>query len=62
MMSHELQPVAISISVITTVLCLPLHYIEFATCNLYNNKLVKSTNQFLQCRSMTVLYYTADNQ
>ena len=36
--------------VVKTVLRLLLHYTNFSTCNLYNNILVKSTNQFLQCR------------
>ena len=36
--------------VIKTVLYLLSHHIKFATCSLYNNILVKSTNQFLQCR------------
>ena len=35
--------------VIKTVLYLLSHHIKFITCNLYNNILVKSTNQFLQC-------------
>ena len=35
--------------VVKTVLRLLLHHTKFATCNLYNNILVKSTNQFLQC-------------
>ena len=37
---------------IKTVLCLLLYHAKFATCNLYNNILVKSTNQFLQCMMM----------
>ena len=31
------------------MLCLLLHHTKFAIGNLYNNILVKSTNQFLQC-------------
>ena len=53
--------VAGGISAIKTVLCLFLHHTKFTTYNLYNNILVKSTNQFLQCTytcyiRITILY------
>ena len=40
-------------SVIVTVLCLLLYHTNFAT---YNNILVKSINQFLQCICIIIIY------
>ena len=40
-----------SMLIIKTMLCPLTQHFEFATCNLYNNILIKSANQFLQCSS-----------
>ena len=38
----------VNVAISSSVLCLLLHHTKFATCKLYNNIFVKSTNQFLQ--------------